>query len=394
MKRAMQQAHLILTCGVLWTCVFSGCKSLQPEWTPEWLGGEEKPTIQESKYPKPTRLAVIWTPAVLNHPGKKPTRGFGGRIYFYDAANKAVPVEGQLVVYAYNDSKVGGDGKTPDRRYAFTPEQFTTHFSPTELGASYSVWIPWDEAGNPQLNISLVSVFTASSGQLVVGQPSQNLLPGPTTPESGPMINNLIAPSAGPQPAYPGQQPTISLPPVTTSALPPVTAGLPTINQVQQAAFQQGAAAPAGIALTGAGTQPTATVAGATAAAGVETMSIHLPGTMASRLAAAGPQTRQSHVRMPVAGFGRPGAIPNGAVPPAEQASDHQALAAGAPANAPTAGSGAIPRPWSPQVPRLTHSLRPRLAAPASPGLPPASGLPPMQQYPAARQLSLPSSPQ
>lgn len=386
MKRSLQPVQLILTCGLLAACVLSGCKSLQPDWTPEWtkewLGGEEKPTIEESKYPKPTRLAVIWTPAILNHPGKKPTRGFGGRIYFYDAANKAVPVEGQLVVYAYNDSKVGGDGKTPDRRYAFTPEQFTTHFSPTELGASYSVWIPWDEAGNPQLNISLVSVFTATSGQLVVGQPSQNLLPGPNAPESGPMINNLIAPSAGPQPAYPGQQPTI--------ALPPVTAGLPAANQmVQQAAFQQAALAPQGIALTGSGAQSLGSVASQVPTTGVETMSIHLPGTMASRLAAAGPQMRQAYVRMPAAGFGRPGTIPTAAAPPAAQAVANQA-----PASAPTAVSGAIPRPWSPQAPRLSHSLRPRLAAPASPGLPPTAGQLPMQPYPAAQQSALPSSPQ
>lgn len=390
MKRSIQPAQLILTCGLLAACVLSGCKSLQPDWTPEWtkewLGGEEKPTIEESKYPKPTRLAVIWTPAVLNHPGKKPTRGFGGRIYFYDAANKAVPVEGQLVVYAYNDSKVGGDGKTPDRRYAFTPEQFTTHFSPTELGASYSVWIPWDEAGNPQLNISLVSVFTASSGQLVVGQPSQNLLPGPTAPESAPMINNLIAPTAGPQPAYPGQQPTI--------ALPPVTAGIPTSNPtVQQAAFQQ-AAPPAGIALTGAGLQPPGGIAGQAPTTGVETMSIHLPGTLANRLAAAGPQTRQAYVRMPAAGFGRPGTIPNAVAPPSPQTSATEALANQTPASAPTAASGAIPRPWSPQAPRLSHSLRPRLAAPASPGLPPTFGQPPTQLYPAAQQSGPPLSPQ
>ena len=77
----------------------------------------------------------------------------------------------------------------PDRKFAFTPEQFTSHFSPTELGASYSVWIPWDEVGSEQLDISLVPIFTATSGQLIVGQSSKVLLPGARRPPIKPRSN-------------------------------------------------------------------------------------------------------------------------------------------------------------------------------------------------------------
>src|SRR5688572_3315097 len=167
----MKQFHYTLAIVLLASA--AGCQSLTPKWPTSWFGDEEKPKIEESKYPRPARMAVIWSPGMLNSPGRKPTRGFGGRIYFYDGQNKPVPVEGQLVVYGYNDSKVGGESKTPDRKFAFTPEQFTAHFAPTELGASYSVWIPWDEVGNPQIDVSLVPIFTAASGQLVVGQASK-----------------------------------------------------------------------------------------------------------------------------------------------------------------------------------------------------------------------------
>ena len=140
----------------------AGCKApTMPSWTTSWLE-PAPPEVVESKYPKPVRVAAVWSPAVLNTAGKTPTRGFGGRLYFYDAANKAVPVEGQLVVYAYNDSQPNKTSKTPDRKYAFTPEQFTEHFSPTDMGASYSIWVPWDEVGGTQAEISLVPIFTAS----------------------------------------------------------------------------------------------------------------------------------------------------------------------------------------------------------------------------------------
>jgi hypothetical protein len=124
-------------------------------------------------------LAAVWTPDVLAHPGKPPVRGFGGRFYFYNEQSHAVPVEGQLVVYAYDDSnEKPSSRKTPDRKYAFTPEQFAQHFGETQLGASYSIWIPWDEVGGQQKNISLLPVFTSTSGRILMGQQALNVLPG------------------------------------------------------------------------------------------------------------------------------------------------------------------------------------------------------------------------
>ncbi len=37
-------------------------------------------------------------------PGKPVTRGFGGRIYFYNDRSQAVPVDGELVVYGFDDT--------------------------------------------------------------------------------------------------------------------------------------------------------------------------------------------------------------------------------------------------------------------------------------------------
>lgn len=141
--------------------------------------------IKSSEFQTPARLIAIWSDAMYSQPGQAPTRGFGGRLYFYNAKDKTVPVEGQLVIYAYDDSADGTPAKMPSRKFGFTPDQFTQHYSPTELGASYSVWIPWDELGGVRKSITLLPVFTSSSGQVVMGEQSINVLPGkvPENPE-------------------------------------------------------------------------------------------------------------------------------------------------------------------------------------------------------------------
>jgi hypothetical protein len=177
MKRLF--ALLLITVSV---GLASGCSGMPKSWSEANPWGEKKPQISESKYQVPTKMAVLWTPAMYNGAGKKPTRGFGGRMYFYNAKNETIPVQGQLVVYCFNDSDKTNDHKQADRRVAFTPEQFSGHFSPTELGASYSIWVPWDAVGNPQVEVSLVPIFTTATGQVVVGSQSLGLLPGPETP--------------------------------------------------------------------------------------------------------------------------------------------------------------------------------------------------------------------
>ena len=153
-------------------CLASGCAGLTKNWSQAMPWAEKPPTISESKYQAPVKMVALWSPAMYNAAGKKPTRGFGGRLYFYNAKNETISVQGQLVVYCFDDTNKTNDHKQADRRIAFTPEQFSGHFSATELGASYSVWVPWDAIGNPQAEISLVPIFTAATGQVVVGSQS------------------------------------------------------------------------------------------------------------------------------------------------------------------------------------------------------------------------------
>ncbi|OUW80869.1 MAG: hypothetical protein CBD74_09075 [Saprospirales bacterium TMED214] len=144
-----------------------------------FVGKKEK---MPEPYPNPVKLAVTWTPDTIIQTGRTPTRGFGGRVFFYDDKSKSVPVEGTLVVHGFDDS--AGDDKSSAKRFEFTPEQFTRHFSQSDLGASYSIWIPWDAIGGDQKRISLVTSFKSISGRPIQGIPATMMLPGTTPPET------------------------------------------------------------------------------------------------------------------------------------------------------------------------------------------------------------------
>lgn len=154
--------------------------------------------FKKKEYQIPQSMNVTWAYDVLTLPGKAPTRGFGGRIYFYNEKTQAIPVDGDLVVYGFDDTgKQPGQGEDlnlADKRFRFTAEQFTTHFTEGELGASYSVWIPWDEAFGPPKKIMLIPTFLTKDGRLIRGSAASLNLQGKTNEENTPgMIRQASA---------------------------------------------------------------------------------------------------------------------------------------------------------------------------------------------------------
>ncbi len=167
-QRALMLAWLALP------LLAAGCKTIEPANTA--LTQQAAPV--SSKSSEPVKMAVIWTDANYTHPGKPITRGFGGRIYFYDQQNKAVDVDGEFVVYAYDDSKKESAKKMPERKYVFPAEYFAKHRSESKMGPSYSVWIPWDPVGGDEKHITLVPAFRPTNGRPVFGDQTVNILPG------------------------------------------------------------------------------------------------------------------------------------------------------------------------------------------------------------------------
>lgn len=143
-----------------------------------WVGKSDEDDLNEP-YPSPVKLAATWTPDTLIQVGRTPTRGFGGRVFFYNEKSQAVPVEGTLTIHGFDEHSE--DPEAAVKRFVFTPEQLTRHFGQSDLGASYSIWLPWDAAGGDQRRVSLVTSFQAANGTTVQGIPATMLLPGKDT---------------------------------------------------------------------------------------------------------------------------------------------------------------------------------------------------------------------
>lgn len=154
----------------------SDAKSAKKDSTKSWFSFKK-----EKEYQIPQNLNVVWTYDILTLPGKPATRGFGGRFYFYNEKTQAIPVDGELMVYGFDDTTGTVDERDLSqaaKRFKFTAEQLTSHFSEGQLGASYSVWIPWDVAPGEEKKIMLIPTFIAKDGRLVKGAAATVNLPG------------------------------------------------------------------------------------------------------------------------------------------------------------------------------------------------------------------------
>jgi len=158
--------------------------------------------FKKKEYQLPQTINVTWVHDILTKPGKPPTRGFGGRFYFYNEKSQAIPVEGELTVYGFDDTHKSHEGMSiegADKKFKFTAEQFTTHFSESDLGASYSVWIPWDTAPGDQKRIMLIPTFQTKEGRVIRGNAAILILPG----RQNPLANQrVIQASANATPTY------------------------------------------------------------------------------------------------------------------------------------------------------------------------------------------------
>ncbi|EAQ77962.1 hypothetical protein DSM3645_27326 [Blastopirellula marina DSM 3645] len=201
----------------------------------------------EEEYGPPAKLVAIWKDSVMVPPGQRATRGFGGRVYFYDATNKPVRVRGTFTVYAFDDDVKGNGNKSkPDRKYVFEECDLQSHYSMSKIGHSYSFWIPWDAVGGEQRCVTLAPYFQAAEGALVSGEQSRTMLLGHVKPEDtlppaeaipqGPVAISYDSQPASyapfsqqpPQQATPQPQPQPQQPPLNREHLRTTTIPVPT----------------------------------------------------------------------------------------------------------------------------------------------------------------------
>ncbi len=151
------------------------------------------PFNSEEKPGKPDKIIALWSDTVLTQTGRPPIRGFGGRLMFYEGKKEEpIKVEGTLVVYAFDETDRDANNTRPDRKYVFTPQQLPLHYSKSKIGHSYSVWLPWDEVGGLQKEITLIVRFQPKEGAVAISDPCRQLLPGRIDPARAAMPGGMV----------------------------------------------------------------------------------------------------------------------------------------------------------------------------------------------------------
>jgi len=180
----MNKLNILTAATLLALTSVCGCKTMELRG-PNWINQEERPRLisplnfgnsKEDVPTTPHKMAVIWKDTVMQRPGSPSTRGFGGRVYFYGAENNAIKVDGEMIVYGF-DSEAGKS--EADKKFVFKSESLNGHYGKTDLGHSYSFWIPWDKSGSDRIAVTLIPIFKNADGSVVKGPQTINVLPGP-----------------------------------------------------------------------------------------------------------------------------------------------------------------------------------------------------------------------
>ncbi len=150
-----------------------GCAPLKLPKTLKLPGQSDKPQ-------RPSQMTAMWTDTVLVEAG---VVGYGGRLMFYGSDKETpVKVEGELTVFAYDDTEGGPDESQPARKYVFTSADLEKHYSLSSLGHSYSFWVPWGPVGGPRRQISLIARFKSKNGGVIMSEMTRHMLPGTAPP--------------------------------------------------------------------------------------------------------------------------------------------------------------------------------------------------------------------
>jgi hypothetical protein len=138
------------------------------------LAAKPKPQVPES-------VEAVWTSTTLYQPGQAATRGFGGRVMFHGKdQDRSLLVDGNVVVYAFDDDHPDPKNPKPLKKFVFPAEDLAKHQSESALGPSYSFWLPWDPVGGQQRRISLITRFEDASGAMIASSIAHVTLPGET----------------------------------------------------------------------------------------------------------------------------------------------------------------------------------------------------------------------
>ena len=192
--KATQQSLTVLGLAAATFMASAGCSSWSAQTKPGQKTWNPK-TWFKNEFQDPVSIATIWKADALAELGGPEQRGFGARVYFYNERSQAIPVDGDLVVHGYlttpGSSHQSKDSS--DQKFAFSASQLASQYSPSDLGASYSIWVPWDANQGYREEVTLIATFKSKNGAVVQSAPTRLFLPGMARfPENEPLSSQPI----------------------------------------------------------------------------------------------------------------------------------------------------------------------------------------------------------
>jgi len=194
--------YSVCLCSIIFTVGCSGIKNTMRSSEKNSLWNPIQKVSEDSKKKKsksdidstPVTMTAIWTDSVYEKAGEASVKGFGGRIFFYNANEKLVKADGELIIYGFDDSSKSLTDRKADKKFVYPQDKFQSHYSENKLGASYSVWVPWEPMGGYRKAITLIPMFRTADGDLIKCTQTIAILPGKVRPDTE------VANSQGDQP--------------------------------------------------------------------------------------------------------------------------------------------------------------------------------------------------
>lgn len=110
-------------------------------------------------------VMCVWEAAEGRGLDNLPSRGFGGQVLFFASGHKEpVKVHGDVRIYVFDEEGVDGDSAKPIHQFDFPAEVWNTYLRPSNLGATYQIFIPYTRKGLNAAKCTLRVRFTPEGG--------------------------------------------------------------------------------------------------------------------------------------------------------------------------------------------------------------------------------------
>jgi hypothetical protein len=176
----------------IWLAISPGCQTMQIPDTLPWAKDKKPAALNH--------ILAVWTEAVHSQTGQPAQRGFGGRLIFFDAAEQPMEVKGKLTIFVFDDQNSDVQNPAAKYKFVFPSEVLPKHFSKSELGPSYSFWVPLAAGNAPTHHFSLVAKFESDQGETVLSSLTKKVMVGSGSPKDK-LESNQTSSGSGVQPA-------------------------------------------------------------------------------------------------------------------------------------------------------------------------------------------------